>query len=122
LSRAEDKIRERVIADIRNRITTYDRELRSHEEGHEERGMAAREAICDWAYSDILLLLREYDRLMGMVADCDEYISRIHMLPTCNDCGSYKDCQIKPMWGDTVRFNCHLWTNQANTLNSARIN
>jgi len=34
---------------------------------------------------------------------------RITQMPNCNDCGTAKTCEVRPKWGEPLRFNCPLW-------------
>ena len=36
------------------------------------------------------------------------FVDFIHSLPSCNDCGN-NNCKIKPLLGDTVRYNCFFF-------------
>ena len=42
--------------------------------------------------------------------DCLCALKKILDLPTCNECGSRKDCQYAPEWGQSVRYNCPHFT------------
>ena len=42
------------------------------------------------------------------IADCLKFVCEIYELSSCNDC-SKKDCEYKPKWGESVRYNCPLW-------------
>lgn len=37
-----------------------------------------------------------------------EFVDFIHSLPSCNVCGN-NNCKIKPLLGDTVRYNCFFF-------------
>ena len=41
--------------------------------------------------------------------DCVKFVDRVSKLPCCNTCGKLKDCEYRPEWGDSVRWNCPLW-------------
>lgn len=43
------------------------------------------------------------------IADCLRQYDEIHNLPNCNDCNKVNECEYRPRWGATVRFNCPLW-------------
>lgn len=102
---AREKIKQKILADIRKRVDTYWSEIQMNDAGFSDTAKAAKEELHKWAARDLKFLLEEYD-------EYGRFANRVSSLPTCNDCGETKDCPFKPQWGDSVRYNCHLWKHQ----------
>lgn len=57
---------------------------------------------------DVRNYLRKIRDGCDAMIDGIDFIEKIASLPNCNDCGRV-DCEHKPKWGETVRYNCPLW-------------
>ena len=53
--------------------------------------------------------LEKHIEMCQKVLEVFKFVRHMSNLPTCNDC-KRKECRYKPKWGDTVRYNCPLWT------------
>ena len=86
--------REKVISDLQE---YHDREWTDERIG----GVHARDER-KRITGEVLALLKEQE---------ENPLKRILALPNCNNCGK-KDCQHKPLPGETVRINCFDWEEQ----------
>lgn len=51
----------------------------------------------------------ELAKTLIYLADCVRLAESISTQPCCNSCGSLKECEYRPDWGDNTRINCPLW-------------
>lgn len=48
------------------------------------------------------------------LAEWLKLLKRIHDLGDCNDCGIQKVCNVRPKWGEQVRYNCPFYARENN--------
>lgn len=51
----------------------------------------------------------ELAEFLHRIADDIILAERVKKLSSCNNCAGFRNCMIKPNWGDKVRYNCAYW-------------